>query len=148
MNNITITHPTKNDIDTMFLWGTTHRELWSGEIDGWYRKKTFVAWAQADPESMFVAKDGETLVGMCLVEFLHGWVYCSDLYVDDPYRGKGIGKMLLDEVQTAAAKRGIEFVDLVVEENNEEAKSFYKKIGFHEGFHFIWMSRKKKNETT
>lgn len=56
-------------------------------------------------------------------------MYVDDLYVNDAYRGKGIGRAMLQQVASIAAGRGFERIDFLVLENNTEAIEFYKSLG-------------------
>ena len=47
-------------------------------------------------------------------------------------RGKGLGSQLMHYIEAEAIKRGFSEITLGVEENNERAIIFYKKIGFQE----------------
>lgn len=54
----------------------------------------------------------------------------SDIYVRKKYRGKGIGKILLQEVQKWAKKKGARFLTLSMDTKNRKAASLYEKFGF------------------
>ncbi|KAL6216946.1 hypothetical protein ACLB2K_010164 [Fragaria x ananassa] len=57
-------------------------------------------------------------------------VYIMTLGVLAPYRGIGIGKMLLNHVFELSTKQNISQIYLHVQTNNDDAISFYKKFGF------------------
>ncbi|WP_337872115.1 GNAT family N-acetyltransferase [Ignavibacterium sp.] len=56
-------------------------------------------------------------------------LYIEDLYVKSEFRGKGIGKALLNEVINLAKNRNCGRVEWVVLDWNEPAIEFYKNIG-------------------
>ncbi|WP_407900755.1 N-acetyltransferase family protein [Scytonema sp. NUACC26] len=57
--------------------------------------------------------------------------YIRSLYVRQEYRGKGIGKLLLNElIERAKAMNGIEILLLDVVTNNISAKQLYLSFGF------------------
>ena len=56
-------------------------------------------------------------------------IYIDDLYVKEPYRGKGIGSKLLDQVIDFAGKAGCHRVRWQVSDWNEQAMQLYTKIG-------------------
>lgn len=56
-------------------------------------------------------------------------VYLEDLYVRPAFRGKGIGKALLDEVIRIAKERNCGRVEWVVLDWNSPAIEFYQKMG-------------------
>lgn len=51
------------------------------------------------------------------------------LYVLPEMHGKGVGKILINEVKNKAVEKGGKFLQLNVNRNNK-AKDFYEKIGF------------------
>lgn len=52
------------------------------------------------------------------------------IYIDQAYKGKGIGKRILDKAFEQAALSGAEYIWLGVWENNLPAIRFYEKCGF------------------
>jgi len=54
----------------------------------------------------------------------------SRTWVDPKARRKGVAKALTDAAKNWAIEKGVKLVELQVTENNEAAKSFYKKLGF------------------
>ena len=59
-------------------------------------------------------------------------LYLSDLFVDPAYRGRGIGKALLVQVEKAAADRGLSQIGLTVLARNAAARALYEKIGYRD----------------
>ncbi len=60
-------------------------------------------------------------------EFGKPCIWIEDLYIRDPFRGQGIGKVFLDFI---ADKYPDCLLRLEVEEENERAMKLYKKCGF------------------
>ncbi|HEX5449324.1 MAG TPA: GNAT family N-acetyltransferase [Gaiellaceae bacterium] len=66
---------------------------------------------------------------------LRGWdagfeVPSLGLAVDPQARGCGFGRLLLDFLHTAAARRGAESVRLKVDRDNEPARRLYERAGY------------------
>jgi len=59
-------------------------------------------------------------------------VYVTDLWVDAPHRGRGLGRELLSHVAEAASARGCTHLLLDVDSRNREAVAFYERVGFEE----------------
>jgi ribosomal protein S18 acetylase RimI-like enzyme len=55
--------------------------------------------------------------------------YILDIYVEEKYRKKGIGKDLIDSMKNEIIKLGIKRIDLSVSNNNKAIK-LYEEIGF------------------
>jgi len=52
------------------------------------------------------------------------------IFVDATARGMGVGTALLDAVADAAAKRGLDRVELDVIDTNPRARALYERVGF------------------
>jgi ribosomal protein S18 acetylase RimI-like enzyme len=61
-----------------------------------------------------------------------GNAYVYAMWVQPDARGAGVGRALLDEVETWARDRGSERLRLDVTETNEAARRFYEACGFRE----------------
>lgn len=143
MSNITIVVPKESDVDVMVAWGKSNKELLLSDDDPWYDPETLREWIR-DPQDdiILVAKDGEKLVGMCLVHTLRDFAYCSILFVIKEYRSMGIGRALLDTAGNDLKMKGIPAFGLLVEEENKDSQAFYEKIGLKKGHVFRWMDKK------
>lgn len=51
--------------------------------------------------------------------------YLADVYIDEKYRGEGVGKMLLDSISS-----DVRWKDLLIILSTKDAHDFYKKYGF------------------
>jgi ribosomal protein S18 acetylase RimI-like enzyme len=58
----------------------------------------------------------------------HGYIY--DIFVKEEFRGKGIGKILLEKAQSYSREKGYSRILLMVSANNETAMKLYSKMGF------------------
>lgn len=56
-------------------------------------------------------------------------VYLQDIYVVDEFRGKGVGKLLLQGVMNWASGRGATHLRLSVDRDNVSARDFYENSG-------------------
>jgi len=62
--------------------------------------------------------------------------YVSELIVDEPWRGRGLGARLLEAVQAEARERGCSRLGLLNMRNRESYKRrFYEKLGWTERTH-------------
>jgi ribosomal protein S18 acetylase RimI-like enzyme len=77
-------------------------------------------------------QEGRPLVGFALYYIRYStWkgqvMYLEDIIVTAQYRGKGIGKMLMDKLIEEAREKGFKRITWQVLEWNESAIRFYKK---------------------
>lgn len=87
---------------------------------------------------IFVAEDEGKIVGIICVwvereiEMDSDYLYVSDWIVLEEYRGKGLGKALIEQAQDYATSIGLKIIRLGVLINNELAKDVYYKLGFRD----------------
>jgi phosphinothricin acetyltransferase len=82
-----------------------------------------------------VAAEGPLVVGFgSLSPFRDRAAYATtvedSLYVDGSWRGKGVGRLLLDELMTLAVARGFHTVIARVSGDNEASIALHRAVGF------------------
>ncbi|MBI1221157.1 MAG: GNAT family N-acetyltransferase [Bacteroidetes bacterium] len=86
----------------------------------------------------YVAETDEKVIGQLMITFEWSdwrnntiwWI--QSVYVDEPFRGKGIYKALYEKVKSDARNAGIQTIRLYVEKENHLAQSVYQKLGMEE----------------
>lgn len=83
-----------------------------------------------------LAEFNHRIIGVCLVSMLNtsGMVYMKTGYidkivVDEPYRRQGIGRLLFEEAENQAIKKGAQRIDLMVWNFNGQAIKAYESYG-------------------
>ena len=105
-----------------------HFGYWQQDFDEW--REEWLASPSYDPALTLLAWDGPTLVGAALAMVLEGIAWISDLVVLKPWRGKGIGQALLEQMFADLAQRGHTEVRLFVDSGNETgAARLYQRVG-------------------
>ena len=56
------------------------------------------------------------------------WIY--DVYIDEPHRGRGFGRGLMEAVEAQAREAGLTRMELHVWVDNDPATSLYRSLGF------------------
>jgi GNAT superfamily N-acetyltransferase len=54
----------------------------------------------------------------------------TDLYIDEPYRKHGLGRLIFKFMEAAARELGLKTLELQVERKNVAAQGFYETLGF------------------
>ncbi|MDM1097382.1 GNAT family N-acetyltransferase [Myroides odoratimimus] len=90
---------------------------------------------QSDEWDFLIAVDNEQLIGMvalfiehtlpyeCFVQ--HRYLNFADIYVEPEYRSSGIGKQLIDAVKQWAKEKKVDYIELLVVEQNKRAYELY-----------------------
>ncbi|HIE98490.1 MAG TPA: GNAT family N-acetyltransferase [Planctomycetes bacterium] len=98
-----------------------------------------------DEVRYFVAEADGKIVGQLMLtrewsDWRDGWaVWLQSVYVLPDYRGQGVFRQLLDHVKTQMQKEpDVVCLRLYVEEDNDAAKSTYRRLGFGDtGYHVM-----------
>lgn len=101
------------------------------------RNLATIAWAYVDPNfTPYAIHDGETVVGVAAVECIlenepydRHWI--PRFMIGEQFQGRGYGKKAMEAlIEMISKQEDCERIRLSVVEENEEAISFYKKLGF------------------
>ena len=113
-----------------------YRKFYSGdEKQGFFNSKAIPSRLKAGSR-VFIAKEGDKIAGFAWAIFYEhiknkGVGIIEELYIDDSYRGKGIGKALVGKALGYLAKHST--VALVTTGTEMKgAQRFYEAIGFKE----------------
>jgi ribosomal protein S18 acetylase RimI-like enzyme len=66
--------------------------------------------------------------------------FLDEFYIDEQFRGRGIGKAALEAICQWAREAGLAAVHLEVEKANTSAKALYANLGFEDREHYHLMS--------
>lgn len=102
------------------------------------------AWFDAkmkDNYPVFVAKDGEDLVGFSSFGLFRSWAAYqftveNSVYVATGQRGKGVGKLLLKPLIEAAKERKMHAMIAGIDATNEASIRLHCSLGFSQVAHF------------
>jgi ribosomal protein S18 acetylase RimI-like enzyme len=89
---------------------------------------------------LFVVAAGDRTVGFISGELRQGsptflpktWASVDDVFVEPEYRNRGMGRALLQSVQSWARERGADGISLQVAAANARGRKFYEDLGFRE----------------
>lgn len=119
---------TLDDYDTVYaLWQNAGDGLGIGRSD---TREEIAKKLQRDPDLFLVAEDDEKIVGTVIGGYdgRRGLIY--HLAVDRAYRGRGIGTLLMDEVERRLRAKGCLRAYLLIKRGNEEVVEFYRQRGW------------------
>lgn len=76
------------------------------------------------------AYEGERLIGSIIGKIYSNWLHLELVWVDEPHRGKGIGRTLLKRSMDAAKERNLAGIEVWTQ--SWQAPEFYLRSGFEE----------------
>ena len=85
---------------------------------------------QRNPDINFVAEINDKIVGTILCGYDGRKAYIYHLFVEEAFRRKNIGKVLVSNVINALKSDGVTKVALVVFKDNKRSNSFWKSLEF------------------
>lgn len=117
-----------DDYDTVYKLWTNTAGMGMRSLDD--SREGVEKFLKRNPETNFVAVEGDRIVGVTLGghDGRRGYIYHTA--VDTDYRGRSIGKSLVDAVMKAFEKEGINKAALVVFGTNEKGNGFWKAMGW------------------
>ena len=110
--------------------------------------KIFRKMSQYPGYELLVAEDTGQVVGTTVLAVIPGFAHGTSPFavveyvvVDEKYRSKGIGKLMMNSVKSLAKSAGCYKIILTSDNRRERAHKFYKSLGFEasaQGFRFYF----------
>ena len=132
--DIKILKATENDFEKVY---PLFEQLWPNkEINKDALRIVFNRGVNSDTDELLCLDYSNELIGFCAYAIVNNlWQagYISYMYamvVDDKYRGKGFGTMLIKESIKDSKAKGLKRLELDSGFHREKAHEFYKKLGF------------------
>ena len=138
---------TKEDIEkirsvALRTWPVTFSNILSEEqisymLDWMYSPGALIQHMEEKKHVFLIAMEQDICIGFCAYE-LHAKenrkTKIQKIYLLPEAQGKGIGKILLEEVTKIAREAGDSHLFLNVNRFNQQAIDFYGRVGFYEDF--------------
>ena len=102
---------------------------------------------EADPELFLGAFHREKLVGTVIGSYdfrMKGWI--NRLAVDPEYRGKGIAKRLVMEMEQILKSKGVVVIAALIELPNPASLNLFKKLGYTVHDNIVYVTKRKSVE--
>ena len=85
-------------------------------------------------DHIFVAKLGKEVIGFLIAMKYYWWdgwrIYIDEISVSERYQNRGIGKLLLDKIESIAKAKNNPIITLYSDNNAKQATKFYDKYGY------------------
>ncbi|MHB8791279.1 MAG: GNAT family N-acetyltransferase [Desulfobulbaceae bacterium] len=91
---------------------------------------------ESDRACLLVAESEAGVIGMCsgqvMISTAEGGpaLVVEDVVIDQSFRGRGVGRMLMEALQSWAAARNVTRLQLLADRNNAPALDFYRRLGW------------------
>lgn len=94
-----------------------------------------------------IAESGGRMVGSLLGthDGRKGWI--NRLAVTPEFRGLGVGRMLVEEVEKRLSEAGIEITACLIEQWNSESMEFFEKLGYEKHRNVFYFTKRRHPDT-
>lgn len=128
MNEVTIRTMALADYEDVYSLWLSCKGMGLNDIDD--SKEGIARYLDRNPETCFVALDGEKIVGVIMAGHDGRRGFIHHTAVSPEHRRQGIAKRLAETALTALKRLKISKVALLVFERNKEGNEFWENIGF------------------
>lgn len=147
MNSLQTIPASSNDIDQLLIFMERFYA-----VDGYLFNaeqtrsslKEFIS--NSDRGMIWIVKEKNIPIGYIILAIIYSFefggrnAFIDEFYLENEFRGKGIGKKVMEYITEEAKQMNIKALHLEVEHHNEKAIHLYRAFKFHE-HHRIVMTR-------
>ncbi|MFO7710670.1 MAG: GNAT family N-acetyltransferase [Candidatus Woesearchaeota archaeon] len=135
---------TLEDIDTIIRLGNTVNEFQvSNEVITFWSKNVLVDCIKSANNPILIAKENNQMIGFIIANYnpVFKKAIIENIFVDPDFRGKEVGRLLLDNLISQLKGLGCEYVCSLTEITNDSTVRFYLKNNFNKGIDCVWLDR-------
>lgn len=135
MDGVIVRDMRASDVSAIYSIGKDEVHLRAAKSrDTWFSAASLAERAKSKHRGiMLVAEYNSNIVGFCSC-YLNGWGYIDTIVVGKRYRRKGIAALLISQMIKTLKRRHINYVQLLVNTDNEKMLKLVNKLKFRKGF--------------
>lgn len=77
-----------------------------------------------------VLKEGEEIVGYYVLDQRGDYLFVVSIQLSKGAQHEGLGRQMMERIEELAERSGLEGVELCVQSTNDEARGFYRHMGY------------------
>ncbi len=131
------------DVNQLRKAGTSVKEFKvSKEVVTFWPKKVLLNIIKSRKDFILVAEENNSIIGFVIVNFNpnFGKAIIENIFVKKEFRGKNVGKQLLEKALERLRKLKCNYICALVESKNK-AIGFYLENEFNKGINCVWMDK-------
>jgi GNAT superfamily N-acetyltransferase len=135
---------TLEDIDTIIKLGNSVNEFQvSNEVVTFWPKDVLIDCIKSKNNPIFVTKENKQIIGFIIANYNPSFkkAIIENIFVDPNFRGKDVGKLLLDNLLNKLKELCCEYVCSLPEIENNVAVKFYLNNNFNRGINCVWIDK-------
>ncbi len=130
------------DAEKVMEIGNKTSELWeSDEIKFPFSLERIQTWINDRNDLLLAIEVDNKFAGFSISSISYDTSCIEFFAIEENYRGKGLGKKLLEYTVDALKKKGVKRFYLGSLLTNQRGISFFQKCGFKSGYNYIFMYR-------
>lgn len=135
---------TLENIDTIIKLGNSVNEFQvSDEVVTFWPKEVLTDCIKSKNNPIFIAKENKQIIGFIIANYNPSFkkAIIENIFVNTDFRGKEVGRLLLDNLLNKLKELGCEYVCSLIENNNDVAVEFYLNNNFNKGINCVWLDK-------
>ena len=135
---------TLEDINTIIKLGNSVNEFQvSDEAVTFWPKEILTNCIKSKKNPILVAEENKQIIGFIIANYNSSFkkAIIENIFVNPDFRGKDVGKFLLNNLLNNLKELGCEYVCSLVKDNSNVAIEFYLKNNFNKGINCIWLDK-------
>ncbi|MFH1291162.1 MAG: GNAT family N-acetyltransferase [archaeon] len=135
---------TLKDIDTIIELGNSVNEFQvSKEVVTFWPKNVLIDCVKSNNNPILVATENKHIIGFIIANYNPSFkkAIIENIFVSSNFRGKEVGKLLLDNLLDKLKELGCEYVCSLTEIENNVAVKFYLNNNFNKGINCVWIDK-------
>ncbi len=135
---------TLEDVSEIITLGNSVNEFQvSDQVVTFWPEKVLADCIKNKQNPIFIAVENKQIVGFVIANYNPSFkkAIVENIFVDPSFRGRGIGKSLLNNLLNRLKELGCEYICSLIEIKDESGVQFYFKNGFNRGIDCVWMDK-------
>jgi len=134
---------TPADTGAIFALGTAEPAFGVSPAIRFYERRELEEWIAAPEENLlFVLDDDGQIAGFffCKIMSSH-WAYLDNFYVRPESRGRGFGRLLMDELSCQLKRQRIAYLSTLVDKEDAFLAGYFRECGLVAEKTYVWQER-------
>jgi len=142
INNVKIRMVKERDIDQIYKIGMATKAFSVSKKVRFYSKRELRKIIKSKNNFiMIIAEKNSRVIGFILFRATVDYAYIDNIAIIPEFRHKGIVTLLIKKCIDIIKRYKITYIFTSVRLDYQKPKRFWKKMGFREGYKFIWMEK-------
>jgi ribosomal protein S18 acetylase RimI-like enzyme len=107
-----------------------------------YTKQEVKRYILHEEDKLLVYERGDNVIGFLHADLMDNYVYIRSYIVDKRYRRRGIGRKLVEHIESVAKEKGINLIGAIVDAKNHSSIKLFRDKGYKKGKRMIYLAKR------